>query len=438
MRRSISSKAKPFLHRNLPEKANPPSYAISDSPRRAHTSSSNNNNTDYKETLRSNKLRHMNLDDSLELFFHMIQRRPFPSIADFSRLLTAISKLNSHDVVIHLYEQMEILGVPHNLYTCNILLNCLCRCSELSQALSFLAKMIKLGHTPSVVTFGSLIGGFCRVGRVSEALRLFNQMVEIGVRPNVVIYNIVIDGLCKSRHVDKALDFFNQMEVVRPDVITYNSLISGLCNASRWGEALRMVRCMSESGLSPDVFTFNALIDACVKRGSLSEAEELYEEMVRRSLEPDVVTYSLLIDGLCMCSRFDEAERMFEYMVEKALVMLEDMEKSGMEGDIVTYNIIIRGMCKAGEVADAWDLYCSLNLKGLVPDIWTYTTMMLGLYKKGLRREADAGARLGQAPSSEMLAPGKITQIFRSREDVFHWNEKLRSLKTTLRFYEKS
>jgi pentatricopeptide repeat protein len=25
-----------------------------------------------------------------------------------------------------------------------------------------------------------------------------------------------------------------------------------------------------------------------------------------------------------------------------------------------------------------------------MPDIWTYTTMMLGLYKKGLRREADA------------------------------------------------
>lgn len=88
------------------------------------------------------------------------------------------------------------------------------------------------------------------------------------------------------------------------------------------------------------------------------------------------VTSNVLSHGVC-----------YNGKVEKVLVMLEDMEKSGMVGDIVTYNIIIiiiRGMCKAGEVADAWGFYCSLSLKGPVPDIWTYTTMMLGLYKKRL------------------------------------------------------
>jgi pentatricopeptide repeat protein len=47
-------------------------------------------------------------------------------------------------------------------------------------------------------------------------------------------------------------------------------------------------------------------------------------------------------------------------------------------------------MCKAGKVEDGWDLFCSLSLKGVKPNVVTYTTMISGFCRKGLNKEADA------------------------------------------------
>ncbi|KAL1190493.1 Pentatricopeptide repeat-containing protein [Cardamine amara subsp. amara] len=47
-------------------------------------------------------------------------------------------------------------------------------------------------------------------------------------------------------------------------------------------------------------------------------------------------------------------------------------------------------MCNGGKVEDAWKLFCSLNLKGVKPNVVTYTIMISGLCSKRLLQEADA------------------------------------------------
>ncbi|KAL1203665.1 Pentatricopeptide repeat-containing protein [Cardamine amara subsp. amara] len=47
-------------------------------------------------------------------------------------------------------------------------------------------------------------------------------------------------------------------------------------------------------------------------------------------------------------------------------------------------------MCKAGKVEDGWDLFCSLSLKGVKPNVVTYNIMLSGFCRKGLKEEADA------------------------------------------------
>ncbi|KAG2277497.1 hypothetical protein Bca52824_060052 [Brassica carinata] len=331
-----------------------------------------------------------------------------------------------HDAVVYLCRKMEALGISHDLYTCTILIHCLCRCSRLSplgishdlytctilihclcrcSRLS-LAKMTKLGIEPSVVTLGSLLNGFCRgnrfrealslvdamgSGRWSEAARLVRDMIKRRkLDPNVIFYSGMIHVFVKEGNLFDAVNLYKEMirRSVDPNVFTYNSLINGLCIDGRLGEAKRMfdsMRCspdlskrvedgmkllchMSREGIIGDVFTYNTLIHGYCQAGKLSVALKVFGRMVDCGVAPDVVTYN----------------------VEKAMVMVEDMEKrEGMYVDIVTYSIIIRGMCRSGKVREAWCLFCSLALKGVKPDAIAYRTMIAGLSRKGRRREAD-------------------------------------------------
>ncbi|CAN8273808.1 unnamed protein product [Cochlearia groenlandica] len=76
---------------------------------------------------------------------------------------------------------------------------------------------------------------------------------------------------------------------------------------------------------------------------------------------------------------------------------------------------MIHGMCKAYMVEEAYDLFCSLKLRGVEPDYIAYKTMISGLSRNGMRAKADALMRyyhknarvIRQATSYWMPAPGQ-------------------------------
>nr|VDC94423.1 unnamed protein product [Brassica oleracea] len=60
------------------------------------------------------------------------------------------------------------------------------------------------------------------------------------------------------------------------------------------------------------------------------------------------------------------------------------MVSEGAHPDIVTYKILLDG-----KVNDAWDLLCSLPLRGVKPNVITHNIMIGGLCKKGSLSKAD-------------------------------------------------
>uniref|UniRef100_A0A0D3E478 Pentacotripeptide-repeat region of PRORP domain-containing protein n=1 Tax=Brassica oleracea var. oleracea TaxID=109376 RepID=A0A0D3E478_BRAOL len=163
----------------------------------------------YRERLTYASLHSINFDDALSLFCEMLHSHPLPTILDFTRVLTAIAKMNKHhDAVV------EALGISHDLYTCTILIDCLCRCSRLSLALSVLA--------------------------------------------DIVTYNVLLDCLCSKGKVEKAMVMVEDMEKregslalrgVKPDAIAYRTTISGLSRKGRRREADKLCRKMKEDGI---------------------------------------------------------------------------------------------------------------------------------------------------------------------------------------------
>ena len=85
-----------------------------------------------------------------------------------------------------------------------------------------------------------------------------------------------------------------------------------------------------------------------------------------------------MLDGLCKGGHIEEAVDLLHKMEIQRL----DLKHTSM------YVVILDGSCKIGRLDGAQDLCNSHFLKGLDPDVVTYSTMILGLCSKGLLKEA--------------------------------------------------
>ncbi|MBA0775612.1 hypothetical protein Gotri_010733 [Gossypium trilobum] len=112
-----------------------------------------------------------NVDDALTLFNNIIEKCPKPWIMEFTKLLAAIVRMKHYAVVVSMYSQMELLGVFHNVYSSNILINYFCQLNQIDSGFSVLEKMLKLGVEPDAVTLSTLIHGFCKQSKILRSVK---------------------------------------------------------------------------------------------------------------------------------------------------------------------------------------------------------------------------------------------------------------------------
>ncbi|MFS7958375.1 putative tetratricopeptide-like helical domain superfamily [Helianthus anomalus] len=153
------------------------------------------------------------VDDALQLFDEMLQRQPPPNIIQFNQLITLVVKMKHYSTALSLFKQMRLMGVPSDLYTMTISINCHCRLNQVTYGFALLATIFKQGHPPSLATYTTLIHGLVLADRVFEAVELFKKLLRDKLcEPNQVMYGTVINGLCKVGHTNKALELLTFME----------------------------------------------------------------------------------------------------------------------------------------------------------------------------------------------------------------------------------
>uniref|UniRef100_A0A6N2MS04 Uncharacterized protein n=1 Tax=Salix viminalis TaxID=40686 RepID=A0A6N2MS04_SALVM len=332
----------------------------------------------------------ISIDDALASFYRMVRMNPRPSVVEFGKFLGSFAKKKQYSTVVSLCNQMDLLGVTHNMF--------------------------KLGIQPNAITFNALTNGFCNEGKIKDAKYGCSSVQEDGTKwgkPNV--------QLCKDRLVNDAMEFLSEMldRGIQPDVVTYNSIVHGFCNLGQLNEATRLFKEMVGKDVMTDTVTFNILVDGLCKEGMVSEARcgkikdavELFNEMVRRGHEPNVINYNTLINGLCKTGNTSMAVHVFK-----------KMEQHGCKPDVVTYSTIIDNLCKHRLVNDAMESYlkcwigafnkcsylqlhspwfCNLGQlneatrlfkemvgKDVMPDTVTFTILVDGLCKEGMVSEA--------------------------------------------------
>jgi len=102
----------------------------------------------------------------------------------------------------------------------------------------------------------------------------------------------------------------------------------------------------------------------------------LLDEMVKAGSRPDVVCYTV-ITGYVVSGELDKAKEMFREMTVK-----------GQLPNVFTYNSMIRGLCMAGEFREACWLLKEMESRGCNPNFVVYSTLVSYLRKAGKLSEA--------------------------------------------------
>ncbi|KAK3024535.1 hypothetical protein RJ639_043727 [Escallonia herrerae] len=300
-----------------------------------------------------------------------------PSILSYNSVLDAMIRCHlSMDQAERLYQDIKISGVSPNVFTYNIMIRGFC--GRMNEASEVLQEMNRNGLVPDEVTYNTLVNGYCKEGDFHQALVLHAEMIRNGLSPNVVTYTSLINSMCKERNLHRAMEFFDQMRMrgLRPNERTYTTIIDGFSQQGCMDEAYRVLDEMTRSGFSPSIVTYNALINGYCVLGRMEDALTIIHDMMG--------------NGWC---------QMLNKYLDEAFKVNREMVMKGILPDVVTYSSLIKGLCEQKRLDEACDLFQAMLRKGLLPDECTYTTLinaycgavalLKGFCMKGLMNEAD-------------------------------------------------
>ena len=87
--------------------------------------------TESRNTQQHQRVKITNVEDALNVFDEMLQRRPLPSVVPFNQILTQLANLKHYSAVISLNNQMVVSGIRPNVYTLSIIINCFCHLHQI-------------------------------------------------------------------------------------------------------------------------------------------------------------------------------------------------------------------------------------------------------------------------------------------------------------------
>ena len=220
-----------------------------------------------------------------------------------------------------------------------------------------------------------MIAAWARVGRTDKAEELLWQANEIRAKcktliPDVITYNSVVHAYLKDKKCDNGLekiiqivDYMEQntkeQPAICPDCFTYHCVLKAWANSDRVDAGIHAV-------------------EALEKMHNLWEAGDT-------SLKPVTAFYNMGINKI--------AKSMGSINPRKALEVLNLIELSQFcDPDIISYTTVIECFSKSKDPSaaeqsleifyEAWQIYQEKEDKEMMPNLRTYTMVILSLSKK--------------------------------------------------------
>ena len=180
-----------------------------------------------------------------------------------------------------------------------------------------------------------------------------------------------------KKSIKTKLDKWEQAKTLQ----VYNGLI--IQNHDTSINAFNILTKMQKSGISPDIITYNCLIDMSFRFDQSENAQKLFEEVCDSfsGVQPDVVTFNIMlkhyVTEIKEVTKFQNISN--ELKMQKVFKILADIKTRELQVNEITYNTAMDACVEVGDFNKTWDLFNEMKSLNLVPDLYTYATLVKGL-----------------------------------------------------------
>ncbi|CAL9149658.1 pentatricopeptide repeat-containing protein At1g08070, chloroplastic-like [Musa acuminata AAA Group] len=374
-------------------------------------------NTVFHSLSRSNR---SSVSISIMFYEDMLEKDLRPDSFTFPYLLKLFANSQALQAGEALHAHAIKMGLDANVFVRNNLMSLYAVCGEVRS----IQKLFDGFPEKDLVSWTTLISGYTKAGLAKKAVKVFEEMMSenlradgvtmvavlsacaelgdlelgrnlhryIGAREidmDVFVGNALVDMYSKCGDVDSAYQLFNEMPV--RNVVSWNSIISGLVNNKEFKQALELFRQMQRQGIEPDAFTLVGVLNSCASLGALDLGQWVHAYINRNGIEADGITGNALVDMYSKCGRIDRAMEVFGGMAHK---------------DVYTYTSMIVGLAMHGRGEEALELFAAMSSAGVKPNEVTFVGVLsacshAGLVDVGLRHFESMSAVYGLAPQIE-------------------------------------
>ncbi|KAL2478621.1 Pentatricopeptide repeat-containing protein [Forsythia ovata] len=219
----------------------------------------------------------------------------------------------------------------------------------------------------SVLTIGSkelytsISKTLASAANLKDLEKIHSFIVTFGLQRSVFFLGKLISKYSQFKYPHSSVWIF-RVNSPTNNVYMWNTIIRAMTHNGLFTEALDFYTQMRQSKVEPDRYTFPSVVNACGCLMDLEMGCGVHEHVLKVGFESDLYINNALIDMYSRCNVLGRAQEVFEEMPQR---------------DLVTWNSLISGYSSNGYFVEALEIYYQLKMSGLVPDSFTFLSVLL-------------------------------------------------------------
>ncbi|CAH9074363.1 unnamed protein product [Cuscuta epithymum] len=346
---------------------------------------------------------HSSLESCVSFYSRMRSDNVDPVVHDYAYLIKACAQSSDIRKGKQIHGQLILNGFSSNLFAMTGVVNLYVKCGLLEDALRLFERMSErdlvawntviagftqnrmpkrtlevllrmhreTSHRPDLITVVSILPACAAIGSLRIGKSVHCYVLRNGLVSSANVSTALVDMYGKCDSVSAARLVFDKMDL--RTVVSWNAMIDGYAQSGNSNEALVLFENMLNEGLKPTNVTVMAALHACAESGNIEFGRNIHEMIDQLGLWADSSVVNTLISMYSKCKRADIAYGLFEITTRKTLV---------------TWNAMILGFAQSGQVLEAIDLFCKMQLQNIKPDSFTLVSVATALAELSVLRQA--------------------------------------------------
>lgn len=164
-------------------------------------------------------------------------------------------------------------------------------------------------------------------------------------------------------------------EISQRDAVCFSSVIVGLAQNSKPIDALSYFAEMRACGFGSTDYSVSAALRASAELASLEQCRMIHAHSVVNGLDSHVIVGTALVDGYGKSGMVDEARLVFDQLMSIL--------------NLIGWNAMMSSYAQQGDKDSVTKLFSTMESRGLVPDRYSFLSVMTAFCNAGLADETE-------------------------------------------------